>query len=67
MAESKDLETRGHQKGSFPLYLRKKDAKHRLLEFPETKRWGEELVYSKRLHINEDTAYMKLIRCINVR
>jgi hypothetical protein len=57
---------RRFERGRCPLCLEEEGAKHMLLECPETKKWREELVCSKWLDINEDTAYRKIISCTNV-
>jgi HKD family nuclease len=46
--------------------LGEEDAKHILLNCPETKKWREELLCSKWLNKNEDIAYRKIINCTNV-
>lgn len=45
---------RGSDRGRSPLCLGEEDAKHILMNCPETKKWREELVCNKWLIINED-------------
>jgi hypothetical protein len=57
---------RGFERARCPLCLGEEDAKHIILKCLETKKWREEYVNSNWLNMNEDLAYNKVIRCINV-
>jgi hypothetical protein len=54
---------RGCERGSCPFVLGVGDAKHMLLTCPETIKCRQELVCSKCLNTNEDTAHRKIISC----
>jgi hypothetical protein len=56
---------KGVEKGTCPLCLGKKDTTHILLECPGTKIWGTEMLCKRRLDINEEVVYRKMLSCTN--
>jgi hypothetical protein len=70
MAEYRDQEIKRDQEGiwgkSFLLCLLEEDVKHILLICSEMNNWEEEVVCSKWLNINQDTAHKKITNCTNV-
>ena len=53
---------RNADKERCPLCLKEEDAKHILLECKETKQWRVKLIHEKRLSMNKEITYRKILK-----